>query len=37
MTHSNAQTERLLVAHPRQRPLEHLHETLKLVETWTGK
>ena len=37
VTHSTEQTENLLVVHPRQRPLEHLHETLKLVETLTGR
>ena len=37
MTHSTEQTENFLVVHPRQRPLEHLHETLKLVETLTGR
>ena len=37
MTHSTEQTENFLVVHPRQRPLGHLHETLKLVETLTGR
>ena len=37
VTHSTKQTENILVVHPRQRPLEHLHETLRLVETLTGR
>ena len=36
VTHSTEQTENFLVVHPRQRSLEHQHETLKLVETLTG-